>query len=207
MAKRAEQRPGRLEIRKYPNRRYYDATNSRHVTLEQIYDLVREGHEIRVVDSRTDEEITGAVLAQVMLEHDPPKFGVFPPALLHRLIRANEELVRDFVDRYFSQALMAFFESQRQFEQYMADMITRQSPFGAAGPWMQAMMKSMSPWTGWAGGPPTTARPEEPAPAEPPPATGNDELRRSIRQLEKQLESLRKRVDAGRSGPAANDRE
>ena len=28
-----------LEIRKYPNRRFYDATRSRHVTLEDIRDL------------------------------------------------------------------------------------------------------------------------------------------------------------------------
>ena len=33
----------RLRIRKYPNRRYYDSTRSRHMTLEEIYAAIRDG--------------------------------------------------------------------------------------------------------------------------------------------------------------------
>ena len=94
----------RVLLRKYQNRRYYDSSRSLHVTLEDIFNLVR-GDDIQVTDSKTGEDITPTVLAQIILEHDPLKLGVFPVELLHHIIRVNEPLIRDFIDRYFNQFL------------------------------------------------------------------------------------------------------
>jgi len=106
----------RLKIRKYPNRRYYDATRSRHLTLEEIHAAIRDGYEIEVTDSKTGRDITAKVLAQIIIELDPPKLDVFPVALLHKLLRTNEQLVQDFTEKYFNQALSTFLKSQRKFE-------------------------------------------------------------------------------------------
>jgi polyhydroxyalkanoate synthesis repressor PhaR len=109
----------KLEIRKYPNRRYYDVTRSRHLTLEDIRGLVRDGHDIRVTDSKTSADITAKVLAQIILELDAEKIEVFPVALLMRLIRVNDRLVQDFMERYFDQAVGAFIQYRRQFEEQL----------------------------------------------------------------------------------------
>src|SRR5262245_57549291 len=124
-----------LKIRKYPNRRYYDTTRSRHLTLEQIHGLVRDGCEIEVVDSRTGEDISARVLAQILLELDTAKLAVFPAALLHRLIRANEQLIVEFTEKYFSSALSAFLESQKRFEAYLRQA-THLGPGDPVGEWM-----------------------------------------------------------------------
>jgi len=108
-----------VELRKYPNRRYYDSQRSCHVTLEEIHEMIRSGAEVHVTDSKSGDDITAKVLAQIILEHDPPKLGILPVELLHQLIRANEPLIREFVDKYFSQAFMVFVESQRQFDRYL----------------------------------------------------------------------------------------
>src|SRR5690242_10711594 len=63
----------RLEIKKYPNRRYYDATHSRHLTLEEIRALIQQGYDIQVVDARTSADITAQVLTQIILELDTGK--------------------------------------------------------------------------------------------------------------------------------------
>src|SRR2546428_675068 len=42
--------PARHLIKKYANRKLYDTRTSRYITLEGIAQLVREGHEIEVVD-------------------------------------------------------------------------------------------------------------------------------------------------------------
>src|SRR5579872_4860512 len=98
MAENTEPQTKHLQIRKYPNRRYYDATRSRHLTLEDIRSLVRDGADIRVTDSKTSADITAKVLAQIILELDAEKIDAFPVALLVRLIRVNDQLVKDFVD-------------------------------------------------------------------------------------------------------------
>jgi len=110
-----------LEIRKYPNRRYYDATQSRHLSLEQIHKLIHEGNDIRVVDAKSGEDITIKVLTQILLEYEPVKLGLFSSDLLIRTIRVKDRLLADFVDLYFRQAFEAFCHSRNQFERAIQD--------------------------------------------------------------------------------------
>ena len=78
-----------LQIRKYPNRRYYDATRSSHVRLLDIRKAVQAGCFVCVHDSRTDEDITNQVLGQIILNDDGAKLSVVPPEALHHLIRSD----------------------------------------------------------------------------------------------------------------------
>ncbi len=171
----------RLDIRKYPNRRYYDATRSQHVRLEEIHELIREGYEIQVTDSKTGHDITGKVLAQIILELDPPKLDVFPAPLLHRVIRANEQLVREFTDKYFNQALSCFLESQKHFESYLRQAVGLQP---AVPEWARMFNPFlMNPLLG-----PFMSRPDGRAPGQ---ESGEAaELRRQIAELESRLVSL-----------------
>jgi len=85
----------RLEIKKYSNRRYYDATHSRHLTLDEIRNLIQQGYDIKVTDAKTSADITAQVLTQIILELDTPKLDSLPVPLLVRLIRMNDQLVKD----------------------------------------------------------------------------------------------------------------
>src|SRR5215831_16998978 len=105
-----------LEIKKYPNRRYYDATHSQHLTLDEIRDLIQQGYDIRVVDAKTSADITAQVLTQLILELDTPKLDSLPVPLLVRIIRVNDQLVKDFIEKYFNQALKSFLDYQQQVE-------------------------------------------------------------------------------------------
>lgn len=107
------------EIKKYPNRRFYDATDRRPVTLADLYDLVRKGRQIMVHDSKTGDDITNVVLAQIILEHDPPKMELFPSSLLHQTIQANQQVVRNFISEYFAQAMNAFVTSRQRFDDFL----------------------------------------------------------------------------------------
>src|SRR6266568_6404790 len=88
----------RLETKKYPNRRYYDATHSRHLTLDEIRSLIQQGYDIRVLDARTSADITAQVLTQLILELDTTKLDSLPIPLLLRLIRMNDQLIKDFIE-------------------------------------------------------------------------------------------------------------
>jgi polyhydroxyalkanoate synthesis repressor PhaR len=59
--------PERHLIKKYANRKLYDTRTSRYVTLEGIAELVREGHDIRVVDRDSGADLTQVVLSQIVL--------------------------------------------------------------------------------------------------------------------------------------------
>jgi polyhydroxyalkanoate synthesis repressor PhaR len=181
-----ETESGTIELRKYPNRRYYDPSRSRHVTLEEINQLIRDGRDVRVTDSRTGQDITARVLAQIIIELDPPKLSAFPVSMLHRLLRSNEQLVQDFVEQYFSQPLMAFLDSQRGFEQYMRQMMGVQQAPGMAD-WAR-MMFGLAP-----SAPPARSQEED------------GELRTIVSELRDQVASLQQQL-AGKTAPPSRKR-
>src|SRR5437868_7101602 len=54
-------------IKKYANRKLYDTRTSRYITLEGISRLVREGHDIEVLDRDTGRDLTPLVLSQIVM--------------------------------------------------------------------------------------------------------------------------------------------
>jgi len=131
----------RLEIKKYPNRRYYDATHSRHLTLDEIRKLVQQGYDVHVIDARTSADITAQVLTQIILELDTPKVDSLPVPLLVRLIRVNDQLVKDFIEKYFNQALKSFLDYQRQVEEQIRRTHGLPSVFPSVSAWTKAVLE------------------------------------------------------------------
>jgi len=93
--------PEQVIIKKYSNRRLYDTSHKRYITLEEIANLIKEGNEIKVIDSQTDEDITKVILMQVVLESEKNKEDILPTSFLHMLIKYGNKMARDFFDNYF----------------------------------------------------------------------------------------------------------
>jgi polyhydroxyalkanoate synthesis repressor PhaR len=186
MSENSEAASKRLEIRKYPNRRYYDSTRSQHLTLEDIRLLVREGYGIRVIDSKTSADITAKVLAQIILELDAEKIDMFPVALLTRLIRVNDQMAKDFLERYFDQALSMFMKYRQQFEEQLRGGDGLGSLYSSLANWNRAMLNPFGmPFMGGSTG--TT----EGAAAS---GTEAEDLRRQVKSLEHQLTGLESKL-------------
>jgi polyhydroxyalkanoate synthesis repressor PhaR len=75
------------EIRRYGNRKLYDPGARRYVTLEDVARIVAAGAEVRVLDQKTGEDLTGPTLAQVLLEGVKQGRTPIPRQVLVRLIR------------------------------------------------------------------------------------------------------------------------
>src|SRR5947208_13802011 len=87
MGRRVTTAPERHLIKKYANRKLYDTRTSRYITLDGIGQLVRDGHEIKVVDRDNGNDLTPVTLSQIVLSEE--KRG---PA---RLVDAGGEMLHD----------------------------------------------------------------------------------------------------------------
>jgi polyhydroxyalkanoate synthesis repressor PhaR len=99
-------------IKKYGNRRLYDAEASRYVTLGEIATKIRKGSEVRVVDAKTGVDLTQPTLAQVILE-DRNAGQLLPVPLLHQLIRMGDDALADFLGRYVTRALEFYLQARQ----------------------------------------------------------------------------------------------
>ena len=64
-------------IKKYPNRRLYDTQTSTYVTLADIKQLVMASESFKVLDAKTDEDLTRSILLQIILEEEACGVPIF----------------------------------------------------------------------------------------------------------------------------------
>jgi polyhydroxyalkanoate synthesis repressor PhaR len=78
---------GTRVIKRYANRKLYDPSTRRYVTLDGIATLVARGEDVEIVDQASGEDLTNLVLAQVLLEGVRQRSARVPRQVLARLIR------------------------------------------------------------------------------------------------------------------------
>ena len=184
--------PPVLEIRRYSNRRFYDPSRSKHVTLEEIRDMVQKGRDVRITEAKTGEDITSRTLTQIILEYEERKVSALPVAMLHRLIRSSESLWTEWVDRYLEVATGFLHDSTQVANDQWRRMQGMSTLPNEVGKW----------WQTWGMAPPPWLDPKHGS-ATPPGAAKEEDLRRIIHDLREQLNTVQDDLQALRKeGPA-----
>ncbi len=82
-----------ITIKRYSNRKLYDAKAGRYVTIDEIGDMIRRGEDLQVVDHASGADLTTLTMLQVVLEAERKARGWLPHPLLARLIRDGENRI------------------------------------------------------------------------------------------------------------------
>ena len=101
-----------LTIKKYPNRRLYDTESSKYITMEELAERVRGGRDVRVLDAKTDEDLTQPTLVQLLTEGG--RAHLLPVPLLMQLVRMNDDSLAEFYTRYMTWALDLYFAMKQR---------------------------------------------------------------------------------------------
>ncbi|HET7199792.1 MAG TPA: polyhydroxyalkanoate synthesis repressor PhaR [Burkholderiales bacterium] len=104
--------PARL-IKKYPNRRLYDTRTSVYITLADVKKLVVEGEEFQVVDAKSGEDLTRAILLQIILEEEAAGAPMFSSDVLAQFIRSYGNAMQGMLGAYLERNMQLFGEIQK----------------------------------------------------------------------------------------------
>lgn len=143
-------------IRKQSNRRLYDTVASRHVTLEELGQIIADGGSIQVIDARTDADITRSVLLQIIVDNEHPATALLSQSFLENLIRLYRDPTQGMVANYLDASL-------EQFSRQHADMADAWRELAAQPTqpdWTDMASQSFDNWLGmhdamtrfWTGG-------------------------------------------------------
>jgi len=97
--------PKRVLIKKYENRRLYDATNSRYVNLDEVAAMLQNGDHVQVVDSATGKDITRLILTQIIVEDAKAPGSTFPLDVLRHMVIASSRASQESALRYMKAML------------------------------------------------------------------------------------------------------
>ena len=128
-------------IKKYANRRLYDATASRHVTSEDIRKMIVLGERVKIVDDKSGEDLTRAVLLQVISEQEQFGKPVLSTELLEAIIRFYGNPLQDILTQYMEHSVGAMVRQQQTMRAEMAKVL--ESPMAPVADFAR---KNMEQW-------------------------------------------------------------
>ncbi len=161
-------------VKKYGNRRLYDTEASRYITLSELTGHIQGGTDVTVMDAKTGQDLTQATLTQVIIESR--RVGqLLPSALLHQLIRLEDDALAEFLGRYVTAALQMYLQAKQS-----AQAFSPMNPFSAFNPFAGGSF-----FRGFGG----SAAPPSPIPE---PVTDVQSLKRELDALKRSLRKRRK---------------
>jgi polyhydroxyalkanoate synthesis repressor PhaR len=105
-----------LIIKKYPNRRLYDTETSTYITLVEVKELVLQYKEFQVQDAKTGEDLTRAILLQIILEEESGGVPMFSSGMLANIIRYYGHAMQGLMGSYLERSIITFHEAQKRFQ-------------------------------------------------------------------------------------------
>ncbi|MGJ3231013.1 MAG: polyhydroxyalkanoate synthesis repressor PhaR [Oceanicaulis sp.] len=176
-------------IKKYANRRLYDTSASRYVTLDHLRELVRADKEFQVVDAKSGEDLTRGVLAQIIFEEESKGETLLPVEFLRQLIGFYGDSMQSMVPGYLNMTMESFARQQAEMREKMAGAMT--DPAASMALMEEAAKRNMAMFQQAM----KMFTPGFPAPAAPEPKSDSAGADADMKALREELEAMRKRLD------------
>jgi polyhydroxyalkanoate synthesis repressor PhaR len=178
-------------VKKYANRRLYNTATSSYVTLDDLAKLIKDGGDFVAHDAKTGEDITRAVLTQIIVEQEQKGQNLLPTAFLRQLISFYGDSMQFLVPGYLEQAMTAFNRNQEQMRRHLQATFgmfpfARFEEMGKQNVALfERALKMLSPFAGEAAPPEADEPPPEKAPEDP-----------RLKRLEAQIDALTQQLAA-----------
>jgi len=127
-------------IKKYANRRLYDTVDSKHITLNDIKNLIVEGYDVQIVDDTDGSDLTRLLLLQIITDQEQAGQPLLNEVLLAQLIRFYGNPMQHVMGDYLQQSVDTFIGQQRTIQDQMQELI-KTAP-------MDLMQQNMRLWEG-----------------------------------------------------------
>ncbi len=194
-------------IKQYANRRLYNTeTSPTYVTLEDLAKMVRGDRDFVVYDAKNGDDLTHAVLTQIIVEQESREGGqaLLPIPFLRQLIRFYDDSIARMVPSYLQFSLEHLAKEQVRFREQFASAFS--NPAAAfefyqqqARQNMAMFEQAMSMWASFGsaasgqrgeGKSPEAAQPQ--APAQSDASTGG---RDELSELKSQLSAMQQKIE------------
>ena len=190
-----------VTIKKYANRRLYNTGTSTYVTLDDLAEMVKRGEDFIVEDAKSGDDITHAVLTQIIFElENKDGQNMLPIPFLRQLIAFYGDQMQMVVPSYLEQSMATFAREQERIREQMTAVFSGQSPNAMSEPLkaieeqtrrnMEMFQQAMSMFTPFAAANPGDDDDDEPANDAESDAGDLQSLKQQIAAMQKKIDSM-----------------
>lgn len=118
-------------IKRYGNRRLYNTETGSYVTYQDLIAIIRAGHDVQVIDSTSQADVTKSVLMQAILEEEKNQ-SLLPLSFLFQILRSREDSIQDFLKNHLTASFEAYLKTKEEFDRRFRGFLE----LGASAPQM-----------------------------------------------------------------------
>ncbi|MBF0232508.1 MAG: hypothetical protein HQK62_08530 [Desulfamplus sp.] len=89
-------------IKKYANRKLYDTTEKKYVTMKHISSMIKSGKDVSIIDNESGEDLTSSIVSSLMGRDSGEADASLSSSLLIQLFRKGSGALTDYAKKYFS---------------------------------------------------------------------------------------------------------
>lgn len=194
-----------VTIKKYANRRLYNTGTSTYVTLEDLAEMVKKGDDFVVEDAKSGDDITHAVLTQIIFElENKDGQNMLPIPFLRQLIAFYGDQMQMVVPSYLEQSMATFSREQERIREQMQAVFSGQPMSSMSEPFkaieeqtrrnMEMFQQAMRMFSPFGAGEAESGE-EEPA-AEERKSGGDKADAGDLSELKEQIAAMQKKIDS-----------
>jgi polyhydroxyalkanoate synthesis repressor PhaR len=110
-------------IKKYTNRRLYDTNVSRYITLNEIKDLVLSHNDFKVIDAKTQEDLTRVTLLQILMEEETNQQPILSSEILKEFMRFYGDSMQAMMSRFLEHSVNQFMQKKASFKSPLSTLL------------------------------------------------------------------------------------
>lgn len=90
------------KVKKYANRKMYDTTDKKYISMDNLAKLIKSGKEVSIIDNKTGEDLTTSIVSQLIARDKSSQDKVVSSKVLMDLLRKGGDTLSDYAKKYVS---------------------------------------------------------------------------------------------------------
>lgn len=120
-------------VKKYANRKLYDTTDKRYVTMKHISEMIKSGKDVSIIDNESGEDLTASIVSSLMGRDSGEADESLSSSLLIQLFRKGSGALTDYAKKYLSIWQNAFSLAEDELDIMLKSLVKNNEISGTEG--------------------------------------------------------------------------
>ncbi len=89
-------------IKKYANRKLYDSTDKKYISMNRLSELIKQGEDIVIIDNETGKDLTASIVSSLIARTKDQAENTVSSGMLIRMFRKGGAALTDYTKKYTS---------------------------------------------------------------------------------------------------------
>ena len=113
-------------IKKYANRKLYDSTDKKYISMNGLSDLIKNGEDIVIIENETGKDLTASIVSSLIARTKDQAGETVSSSMLIRLFRKGGDTLNDYTKKYTSLWQKSFTMAEDELDNFVKKLIKDQ---------------------------------------------------------------------------------